>query len=59
MLLIYLVLGCVMMFLSGAFYTAYKVNRIEKKPYHRLIFLSIGFCVFSLYFLISMIGAVE
>lgn len=59
MLLIYLVLGCVMMFLSGAFYTAYKVNKIEKKPYHRLIFWSIGLCVFSLYFLISMIGAVE
>ncbi len=56
MLLIYLILGSVMMFQSGAFWTAYKINKIEDKPTGRLLAWSIGLGLFGLYFLTSMIG---
>ncbi len=59
MLLIYLILGSTMMFQSGTFWTAYKINRIEGKPTARLLAWSIGLGLFSLYFLISMVGAAE
>lgn len=59
MLLIYLTLGSVMMFQSGTFWTAYKINKIEGKPTAKLLALSIGLALFSLYFLISMVGAAE
>jgi hypothetical protein len=58
MLLIYLIIGSVMMFQSGAFWTAYKINKIESKPTTKLLAWSIGLTVFGLYFLISMIGAI-
>ena len=57
MLLIYLVLGSLMMFQSGMFWTVYKIETIEEKPqaYKSLLWcVSLG--VFSLYFLISMVG---
>ncbi len=56
MLLIYLILGSVMLFQSGAFWTAYKINKIESKPTGKLLAWSLGLGLFGLYFLISMIG---
>jgi hypothetical protein len=56
MLLIYLILGSIMMFQSGMFWTAYKIEKIEGKPAGRSLTWCIGLCLFSLYFLISMIG---
>jgi hypothetical protein len=45
-----------MMFLSGAFWTAHKVNKIEDKPSAKLLVWSIGLFTIGLYFLISIIG---
>jgi hypothetical protein len=59
MTLIYLILGSIMMFQSGAFYTAYRVNKIENKPTGRLLAFCIGLSLFSVYLLISMIGAIK
>ncbi len=59
MTLIYLILGSTMMFQSGTFWTAYKINKIEGKPATKLLAWSIGLAVFSLYLLISMVGATE
>lgn len=59
MILIYLILGSVMMFQAGMFWTSYKINKIEDKPAGKLLAWSISLCLFSLYFLISMIGAVK
>lgn len=57
MLLIYLILGSVMLFQSGTFWTAYKIDKIEDKPnYHRHLYWSVGLAVFGLFFLISMVG---
>ncbi len=56
MLVIYLILGSVLMFQSGTFWTAYKINKLEDKPTGRLLAWSIGLGLSSLYFLISMIG---
>ena len=36
MLLIYLILGSIMMFQSGMFWSAYKINKIEDKPAGKL-----------------------
>lgn len=60
MILANLVLGSILMFQSGMFWTAYKIETIEDKPkaVHKL-WWSISLCLFGLYFLISMIGAVE
>ena len=57
MLLIYLILGSIMMFQAGMFWTAYRIETIEDKPtaVHKL-YWCIGLALFSLYFLISMIG---
>jgi hypothetical protein len=56
MILAYLILGSIMMFQSGMFWSAYKINKIEDKPAGKLLAWSIGLGLFSLYFLISMIG---
>ena len=56
MLLIYLILGSVTMFQSGMFWSAYKINKIEDKPAGKLLAWCIGLGLFSLYFLISMVG---
>ena len=57
MLLIYLILGSVMLFQSGTFWTAYKIDKIDATPnYIRHLYWSIGLALFGLYFLISMIG---
>jgi hypothetical protein len=56
MLLIYLILGSVMIFQSGTFWTAYKINKIESRPTARLLAWAVGLGLFGLYFLISMIG---
>lgn len=56
MLLIYLILGSTMLFQSGTFWTAYKINKIENKPAGKLLAWSVGLGLFGLYFLISMIG---
>jgi len=57
MLLIYLILGSVLMFQSGMFWTAYKIDKIHEHPnYVRHLYWCIGLGIFSLYFLISMIG---
>ena len=56
MLLIYLILGSTMMFQSGMFWSAYKINKIEEKPAGKLLAWSIGLGLFALYILISMIG---
>lgn len=56
MLLIYLILGSIMMFQSGMFWSAYRISKIEEKPAGKFLAWSIGLGVFSLYFLISMIG---
>lgn len=56
MLLIYLILSSAMMFQSGMFWTAYKVERIHDRPSGRLLAWSIGLGLFSLYFMIAMIG---
>lgn len=57
MLLIYLILGSIMMFQSGMFYSAYRIDSMEERPnaWKRLLW-SISLGLFSLYFLISMIG---
>ncbi len=59
MTLIYLILGATMMFQSGTFWTAYRINKIEDKPAGKLLAWSIGLGLSSIYFLISMIGAVK
>jgi hypothetical protein len=59
MILIYLTLGSLMMFLSGAFWTSYEVNKIEDKPFAKLLVWSIGLSLFGLYMLISMIGFIK
>ncbi len=59
MTLIYLILGATMMFQSGTFWTAYRINKIEDKPAGKLLAWSIGLGLFGIYFLISMIGAVK
>lgn len=57
MLLIYLILGSVMMFQAGMFWTAYKVDKLDEKPnYNRLLMWSIGLGLMGMYFLISMVG---
>lgn len=57
MVLIYLILGSVMMFQSGMFWTAYRIETLEARPSAvRNLYCSIGLALFSLYFLISMIG---
>lgn len=58
MTLLYLIIGSIAMWQSGAFYTAYKINQIEGIPYKKMLWWSIGLCFLSLYFLISMIGSV-
>lgn len=57
MLLIYLILGSVMLFQSGMFWSAYRIDLIDDRPnaVHRL-YWSIGLGLFGLYFLICMIG---
>ena len=57
MLLIYLILGSVMMFQAGMFWTAYRIEKIEDRPkaIHKL-YWCVSLTLFSLYFLISMIG---
>lgn len=47
-----------MMFQSGAFWTAYKVNKLENKPTTRLLLWSVTLSLAGLYFLISMLGTV-
>ena len=59
MTLIYLILGAAMMFQSSTFWTAYRINKIEDKPAGKLLAWSIGLGLFSIYFLISMIGAIK
>jgi hypothetical protein len=59
MLLIYLILGSIMIFQSGTFWTAYKINKIENRPTARLLAWAVGLGLFGLYFLISMIGTVQ
>ena len=59
MIIPYLVIGSMAMWQSGAFYTAYKINKMEDKPYKKLLWWSFGLCVLSLYFLISMIGSIK
>ncbi len=56
MLLIYLILGSIMMFQSGMFWSAYRISVIEDKPAGRLLAFSISLGLFSLYLLISMVG---
>lgn len=56
MLLIYLILGTVMMFQSGMFWSAYNISKIENKPAGNFLAWSIGLGLFGLYFLISMVG---
>lgn len=57
MLLIYLILGSAMIFQSGMFWAAYKVDTIDEKPNAiNKLYWSISLAVFGLYFLISMIG---
>lgn len=56
MLVIYLILGATMMFQSGMFYSAYRIDKTEGKINYKMLAWSIGLSVFSLYILISMIG---
>lgn len=57
MLLIYLILGSVMMFQSGMFWTAYKIDTMDEKPTAtRHLLFSVSLALFGLYFLISMVG---
>lgn len=56
MLLAYLILGSIMMFQSGMFWSAYKISKIEDKPANKFLAWSIGLGLFSVYLLISMIG---
>lgn len=56
MLLAYLILGSIMMFQSGMFWTAYRISKIEDKPAGKFLAWSIGLGLFSVYLLISMIG---
>ncbi len=56
MLLAYLILGSIMMFQSGMFWSAYKISKIEDKPASKFLAWSIGLGLFSLYLLISMVG---
>ncbi len=56
MLLIYLILGSIMMFQSGMFWSAYRISKIEDKPAGKFLAWSISLGLFSLYLLISMIG---
>jgi hypothetical protein len=56
MILISLILGSAMMFQSGMFWSAYKIDRIEGKRNSKMLIWSIGLGLFGLYFLISMIG---
>lgn len=56
MLVIYLILGGAMMFQSGMFYSAYRIDKTEGKINHKMLIWSIGLGLFSIYFLISMIG---
>jgi len=57
MILVYLIIGTAMMFQSGMFYSAYKIDRVEGKFNRKMLIWSIGLGLSSLYFLISMIGA--
>lgn len=56
MILIYLILGSAMMFQSGMFYSAYRIDKIEGKINNRMLIWSIGLGLSSFYFLISMVG---
>lgn len=56
MLLIYLILGSALMFQSGMFWSAYRVNTIENRPASKFLAFSIGLGLFGLYMLISMVG---
>lgn len=56
MLLIYLILGTVLIFQAGTFWTAYKIDLIEGRPGSKMIYWCVGAALFGLYFLISMIG---
>ncbi len=58
MVFLYLTLGSIMMFQSGTFWTAYKINQIEDKPTTKLLLWCLGLGLFGLYFLIAMIGSV-
>jgi hypothetical protein len=56
MILAYLILGSIMMFQSGMFWSAYRISKIEDKPAGKFLAWSIGLGLFSVYLLISMIG---
>jgi hypothetical protein len=56
MLLAYLILGSIMMFQSGMSWSVYRISKIEGKPAGKFLAWSIGLGLFSLYFLITMIG---
>lgn len=56
MLLIYLILGSAMIFQSGMFWSAYRIDQVEGKHSPRLLAICIGLGLGGLYFLISMIG---
>lgn len=56
MLLIYLILGTALVFQSGTFWSAFRIDKIEGKINHKMLAWCIGTGLFGLYFLISMIG---
>ena len=56
MLLVYLILAFALVFQSGMFWSAYKINKLEDKPAGKLLAASIGLGLFGLYFMIVMIG---
>ncbi len=59
MTLIYLICGTIMVFQSGMFYSAHRIDRIEGKINRKMIAWSFGLGLFGLYLLISMIGSVN
>ena len=56
MLLIYLIISFVMIFQSGMFWSAYRIDQVEGKTSYKLLAICIGMGLFGLYFLIKMIG---
>lgn len=59
MTLIHLLIGCIAIWQSGAFYTAYRINQIEARPTNTLLIWSVGLFLLGSYFLISMIGSIK
>lgn len=56
MLLIYLILSFALVFQSGVFWSAYKIDKVDGKDSPKMLWWSIGLGILGLYFMICLVG---